>query len=132
MLPWPCGVHLYVACTRLQLVCSQEEGRPASLQVRVSFLEIYNEDVRDLLSSNPRNALEIREDADGSVYVKGLHAFLVKSPTEIASILQVCITRAKGDTPEYGLFEMHTCDLKPQRYLKIGSQKTCLLNFCFG
>ena len=95
MLPWPCGVQLCLACTRLQLDCSQQEGRPASLQVRVSFLEIYNEDVRDLLSSNPRSALEIREDADGSVYVKGLHAFLVKSPTEIASILQVCITLAK-------------------------------------
>ncbi|KAK9819166.1 hypothetical protein WJX81_001387 [Elliptochloris bilobata] len=57
--------------------------------VRASYLEIYNEDVRDLLASNPRNALDVREDAEGSVYAKGLHAFLVKSPAEMASVLQV-------------------------------------------
>lgn len=61
----------------------------ASLQVRASYLEIYNEDVRDLLSSSPRAALELREDADGGVYAKGLHAFLVQSPADLASVLQV-------------------------------------------
>ena len=57
--------------------------------MRVSFLEIYNEDVRDLLSSNPRTALDVREDAVGGVFVKGLHAFVVKSPAEISNVLQV-------------------------------------------
>jgi len=54
----------------------------------VSFLEIYNEDVCDLLSSNPRSALDVREDASGGAYAKGLQAFLVKSPLEMASVLQ--------------------------------------------
>lgn len=57
--------------------------------MRASYLEIYNEDVRDLLASNPRTALELREDADGGVYAKGLHAFLVQSPADLASVLQV-------------------------------------------
>lgn len=57
--------------------------------MRASYLEIYNEDVRDLLASNPRAALELREDADGGVYAKGLHAFLVQSPADLASVLQV-------------------------------------------
>ena len=58
-------------------------------QVRASYLEIYNEDVRDLLAAHPRAALELREDADGGVYAKGLHAFLVQSPADLASVLQV-------------------------------------------
>lgn len=56
--------------------------------MRVSFLEIYNEDVCDLLSSNPRSALDVREDASGGAYAKGLQAFLVKSPLEMTSVLQ--------------------------------------------
>ena len=57
--------------------------------MRASYLEIYNEEVRDLLAANPRAALELREDADGGVYAKGLHAFLVQSPADLASVLQV-------------------------------------------
>ena len=76
-----------IICLALQkLLGAYERG---NLQVRASYLEIYNEDVRDLLASNPRTALELREDADGGVYAKGLHAFLVQSPADMASVLQV-------------------------------------------
>eukprot|EP00501_MAST-03F_sp_TOSAG23-6_P002409 GSMAST32.ASY1.ANO1.2518.1 assembled CDS len=40
--------------------------------VRASFLEIYNEDVRDLLSNNPTNKLQVKENVDSGVFVKGL------------------------------------------------------------
>ncbi len=55
--------------------------------VRASFLEIYNEEVRDLLSKNPKNKLERKEQG---VYVKGLNSFVVKSVAEITSVLEVC------------------------------------------
>ena len=57
--------------------------------VRASFLEIYNEEVRDLLSKNPKNRLDLKEHATSGVYVKGLNSFVVKSVAEISSILEV-------------------------------------------
>lgn len=57
--------------------------------VRSSFLEIYNEEVRDLLSKNPKEKLELKETKESGVYVKGLNAFVVKSVPEIKNVLEV-------------------------------------------
>ncbi|KAK9824688.1 hypothetical protein WJX72_012423 [[Myrmecia] bisecta] len=57
--------------------------------VRASFLEIYNEEIRDLLSKNPKNKLDLKERGDSGVYVKGLNSFVVKSVEEITSVLEV-------------------------------------------
>ena len=51
--------------------------------VRCSYLEIYNEDVRDLLSSDIEKKLELMEDVNKNVYVKDLTIFAVKSIKEI-------------------------------------------------
>ena len=56
--------------------------------VRASFLEIYNEEVRDLLSKNPKDRLELKEHKESGVYVKGLNAFVVKSVPEIGNVLE--------------------------------------------
>jgi len=45
-------------------------------------LEIYNEEVRDLLSKNGSAKLELKEK-DGAVYVKDLAAFMVKTPDDL-------------------------------------------------
>eukprot|EP00983_Pelagomonas_calceolata_P127383 1161397-Pelagomonas_calceolata.AAC.8 len=58
--------------------------------VRASYLEIYNEDIRDLLSKNPNTKLEMKENADKGVYIKDLMQFVVKSREEITSVLEVC------------------------------------------
>lgn len=47
--------------------------------VRASYLEIYNEEIRDLLSKDPKNSLEIRENIDSGAYVKDLTSFVVKN-----------------------------------------------------
>ncbi|KAJ3369545.1 Kinesin-like protein kif3b [Allomyces arbusculus] len=51
--------------------------------VRVSFLEIYNEEVRDLLASTSPQAvpaaLDLKEHPDTGVYVKDLSSFIVRS-----------------------------------------------------
>ena len=57
--------------------------------MRASFLEIYNEEVRDLLSKNPKNKLDLKERKEQGVYVKGLNSFVVKSVAEITSVLEV-------------------------------------------
>ena len=48
------------------------EGTPKQFLVRASYLELYNEEVRDLLAKNPMNKLELREKPDEGVYVKDL------------------------------------------------------------
>jgi len=57
--------------------------------VRASFLEIYNEEIRDLLSKSPKDKLDLKEHKDTGVYVKGLNAFVVKSVPEIKNVLEV-------------------------------------------
>ncbi|KNC51999.1 kinesin-II 95 kDa subunit [Thecamonas trahens ATCC 50062] len=55
--------------------------------VRASYLEIYNEDIRDLLSKNYTRKLALKEHPDSGVYVKDLSAFVVKSFTEIERVM---------------------------------------------
>lgn len=55
--------------------------------VRASYLEIYNEDIRDLLSRDSTAKLELKEHPDTGVYVKDLTSCVVKTPGEIEAIL---------------------------------------------
>jgi hypothetical protein len=72
-------------------------GTKEEFLVRASYLEIYNEEIRDLLSKNPQARLELKEHPDRGVYVKDLMQFVVKSVAEIGSVLQVrCWTAAQG------------------------------------
>ncbi|KAJ3121865.1 Kinesin-like protein kif3b [Nowakowskiella sp. JEL0407] len=63
---------------------------PASTQylVRASYLEIYNEDIRDLLNPG-KGKLEIKERADTGVYVKDLSTFVVKDIEEMDRLMAV-------------------------------------------
>lgn len=47
--------------------------------VRASYLEIYNEEIRDLLAKNPKNRLELHEKPDSGVYVKDLSYYAAKT-----------------------------------------------------
>lgn len=57
--------------------------------VVVSYLEIYNEEVRDLLSTekNPTR-LELKENAETGIYVKGLLENVVSSVEEINQVME--------------------------------------------
>ncbi len=46
--------------------------------VRASFIEIYNEEIRDLLSKDPMNKLELREHVDSGVYAKVRRCLLLE------------------------------------------------------
>jgi len=60
----------------------------AQFLVRASYLEIYNEEIRDLLSKDPKNSLEIKENVDSGIYVKDLTMFVVKNVNEIDHVMQ--------------------------------------------
>lgn len=51
--------------------------------VRASYLEIYNEDIRDLLGDDSKKKLDLKEGADGSVYVKDLTEVVVSDVDSI-------------------------------------------------
>ena len=55
----------------------------------MSFLEIYNEKVRDLLSKNTKTKLEVRERPDIGVYVKDLSSFVVKNTNEMSKLMAI-------------------------------------------
>ena len=57
--------------------------------VRVSYLEIYNEEVRDLLGSDQTSRLEVKERPDTGVYVKDLSAFSVHNADDMDRIMNV-------------------------------------------
>eukprot|EP01112_Ceratiomyxa_fruticulosa_P022209 TRINITY_DN8067_c0_g1_i1.p1 TRINITY_DN8067_c0_g1~~TRINITY_DN8067_c0_g1_i1.p1 ORF type:complete len:730 (+),score=171.83 TRINITY_DN8067_c0_g1_i1:93-2282(+) len=60
----------------------------SSYLVRVSYLEIYNEQIRDLLSDNPDQKLDLKESTEMGVYVKDLSAFLVKNPADTLTVME--------------------------------------------
>jgi len=66
--------------------------------VRASYLEIYNEEVRDLLSKNGSNKLDIKEK-EGVPYVKDLSTFMVKSPDDMMQVFtEGAVNRHVGST----------------------------------
>lgn len=59
-------------------------------QVELSYLEIYNEEIRDLMLDENEEAeeLRIRETLNGEVYVSGLKSKPVASPLEIGKYME--------------------------------------------
>uniref|UniRef100_A0A6J0UPJ8 Kinesin-like protein n=1 Tax=Pogona vitticeps TaxID=103695 RepID=A0A6J0UPJ8_9SAUR len=56
--------------------------------VRASYLEIYNEDIRDLLGPNTKQKLELKEHPEKGVYVKGLSLHTVHSIAECERVME--------------------------------------------
>nr|XP_040143967.1 kinesin-like protein KIF17 isoform X1 [Ictidomys tridecemlineatus] len=56
--------------------------------VRASYLEIYNEDVRDLLGADTKQKLELKEHPEKGVYVKGLSLHTVHSVAQCERIME--------------------------------------------
>ena len=57
--------------------------------VRASYFEIYNEEIRDLLSNTPKKSLELKESAETGIYVKNLTSLAVKTTAEINQVMQI-------------------------------------------
>jgi hypothetical protein len=59
------------------------------VRVRVSYIEIYNDEVRDLLDPGIAKTLAIREKADGSIVVAGAKQVLASTLSEMQGMLDV-------------------------------------------
>lgn len=81
---------------------ARKKGQPVpDFHVTAQFLELYNEDVIDLLSANKTNheEIKIREDKSGSMYVVGASSHQVRSVEETSQILKTgALSRTTGST----------------------------------
>lgn len=55
--------------------------------IRCSYLEIYNENIRDLLGKDVTKSLEIKENKDTGIFVKDLTTCIVKTIPEIEAYM---------------------------------------------
>lgn len=56
--------------------------------MNISYIELYNEEVRDLLSHDYQQKLELREDVDKGVYIKGLSKLTMQNEDEMMQKLE--------------------------------------------
>ncbi|CAK1585118.1 unnamed protein product [Parnassius mnemosyne] len=71
-------------------LATSDMPRTTEYYVWVSFVEIYNEGIYDLLSTSDRSAaskLVIREDSNGNVYVKGATQVFVRTGEEAYDVM---------------------------------------------
>ncbi len=69
---------------------AEERGEDYDISVSASVLEIYNEQLRDLLTRDKSGAkLEAKLARDGSVHVPGLTAMQVGTPEDIVKVMEV-------------------------------------------
>lgn len=57
--------------------------------VRVSYMEIYNEEVRDLLGKDVTKSLEVKERPDIGVFVKDLSGYVVHNADDLENIMKL-------------------------------------------
>jgi len=55
--------------------------------IRCSYIEIYNEEIHDLLGSDVNKKLELKESTEKGIYVKDLSLVVVKSVAEIVQLM---------------------------------------------
>ena len=62
-------LHFFRAFDHIFETVSVEEGK--TFLVNASYLEIYNEEIRDLLGKDTKQKLDLKEHPDKGVYVMG-------------------------------------------------------------
>merc|ERR1740123_564940 len=80
--------------------------------VRGSYLEIYNEEIRDLLSKTPKAKLELKDHPDGGVFVKDLSTLIVKGASDLRQVMEVgqrnrsvaCTLMNEGSSRSHSIF----------------------------
>lgn len=70
-----------------QIFKTIEQSNNKQYLVFSSYLEIYQEDVRDLLEVKPKGKCELREDKDVGVYVNNLNKYICKNVQEILKVM---------------------------------------------
>ncbi|GJN31083.1 hypothetical protein PR202_gb19438 [Eleusine coracana subsp. coracana] len=92
-LPDTAGVIPRAVCHIFKVL----EAQNADYSMKVSFLELYNEEISDLLAVEDRSRfaedrqkkpISLMEDGKGGVVIRGLEEIVVYSPSDIYSLLE--------------------------------------------
>lgn len=76
-----------------------DSSKDKNFLVRCSYIEIYNEEIRDLLSDNVKAKLELKESQDKGVFIKDLNMMIVKSVAEMDRFMNLGNnSRTTGET----------------------------------
>lgn len=95
------------------------------MQVTAQFLELYNEDLKDLLEpGGPRGGARIHEDTLGNIHLTGVEARVITTPEQALEYLRLgALSRTTGSTQmnsqssrSHAIFTLY---IKQQRYIKI-------------
>nr|CAD7202070.1 unnamed protein product [Timema douglasi] len=86
--------HIFLAIDQ-----ATDRDKSISFSVRVSYVEVYNDNIHDLLSEDHTASLSIREDPLHGVFVKRLTGFVVASSTDLYNVTTLGNrNRATGST----------------------------------
>ena len=104
----------------------KDDDSNSEYSVRVSYVEIYNEELRDLLSDNNRKSstsLTIREDKTGSIAVDGLREVAVKNLDQLIEVF-----RFGEKNKSVGSTKMNDRSSRSHAILKIVFEKSTVVN----
>nr|CAD7400292.1 unnamed protein product [Timema cristinae] len=86
--------HIFLAIDQ-----ATDKDKSIYFSVRVSYVEVYNDNIHDLLSEDHMASLSIREDPLHGVFVKRLTGFVVASSTDLYNVTTLGNrNRATGST----------------------------------
>ncbi|KOC64824.1 Kinesin-like protein KIF21A, partial [Habropoda laboriosa] len=92
--------HLFNGIADKQEHARERAQMPPEFKVTAQFLELYNEDLKDLLEpGGPRGGARIHEDSSGNIHLAGVEPQIVTSPEEALEYLRLgALSRTTGST----------------------------------
>ncbi|EZA53931.1 hypothetical protein DMN91_012103 [Ooceraea biroi] len=117
--------HLFDGIADKQERARERAQMPPEFKVTAQFLELYNEDLKDLLEpGGPRGGARIHEDTTGNIHLAGVEPRVVTSPEQALEYLRLgALSRTTGSTQmntqssrSHAIFTLY---IKQQRCIKI-------------
>ncbi|XP_076638046.1 kinesin-like protein 31E isoform X3 [Colletes latitarsis] len=92
--------HLFNGIAEKQQHARERAQMPPEFKVTAQFLELYNEDLKDLLEpGGPRGGARIHEDTAGNIHLAGVEPRIVVSPEQALEYLRLgALSRTTGST----------------------------------
>ncbi|XP_014613331.1 PREDICTED: kinesin-like protein KIF21B isoform X4 [Polistes canadensis] len=92
--------HLFKGIAEKQERARERTQMPPEFKVTAQFLELYNEDLKDLLEpGGPRGGARIHEDTAGNIHLAGVEPRIVTSPEQALEYLRLgALSRTTGST----------------------------------
>ncbi|XP_032663629.1 kinesin-like protein KIF21A isoform X2 [Odontomachus brunneus] len=117
--------HLFNGIADKQERARERAQMPPEFKVTAQFLELYNEDLKDLLEpGGPRGGARIHEDTTGNIHLAGVEPRVVTSPEQALEYLRLgALSRTTGSTQmntqssrSHAIFTLY---IKQQRCIKV-------------